>query len=147
MTMEKKETGIDGLLYARGDIFDLESGKFDAIIVFMESGFNNIQARFLQLKEELEKSPVMIVPFGNYVECQNNFKLNQINTIVYQTLNAVVKQHRRNIGFHGIRAIDADDYTGAKRTINAIAEWLQLYRNCIDSITLVDAQNCYAEHF
>ena len=59
----------------------------------------------------------MTVLFGNYVPCQNNFKLRQINT------------------------------TGAKYTINAIVKWLQLNRNCIDLITLVDAQNCYAELF
>ena len=45
--MDKKATHIDGLYYAQGDIFDLDGGKFDAIIVFMEPGFNNIQGEFL----------------------------------------------------------------------------------------------------
>lgn len=145
--MEKKKTHVDGLFYAQGDIFDLEGGQFDAIIVFMEPGFNNIQGRFLGLKDDLEKSTVMVVPFGNYVECKNNFTLNQIHSVVFQVLDAVKSQHRRTIGFHGIRAIDASDYMGAKYTVKAIVDWLHYNRCYIDSITLVDAFNCYEEHF
>jgi hypothetical protein len=138
--MDKKATHIKGLFYAQGDVFDLEGGGFDAIVVFMEPGFNNIQGRFLQLKEELEKSPVLVIPFGNYVECKNNFKLNQIHSVVFQVLDAVKSHHRKTIGFHGIRAIDASDYMGAKYTVNAIIDWLRYNRNCIESITLVDAK-------
>lgn len=145
--MIKKETSVDGLLYAQGDIFDLEGGQFDAIIVFMESGFNDIQARFLQLKDELEKSSIMVIPFGNYVGCPNNFRLDQIHSIVFQVLDAAVNQQRRNIGFHGIRAVDANDFIGAEYTIKAIVEWMKYNRNYIESITLVDARNCYAVHF
>ncbi len=145
--MTKNKTKFEGLYYAQGDIFDIEGGQFDAIIVFMESGFNNIQGRFLQLKEELEKSSVMVIPFGNYTEVKNEFTLNQIRPVVFQVLNAVVQHHRKNVGFHGIRAIDANDYLGAKYTISAIVEWLQYNKHTIDSITLVDARNCYSEHF
>lgn len=146
--MKKIATGIDGLFYAQGDIFDLEGGRFDAIIVFMESGFNNIQGEFLGKKDELEKSPVMVIAFGNYVENQPNcFTLNQIRPVVFQVLDAVKSNNRKVIGFHGIRVVDADDFTGAKCTIQAIAEWLKYNRKYIESITLVDLFNCYAEHF
>lgn len=145
--MNKIKTGVDGLFYAQGDIFDFDGGQFDAVVVFMESGFNHIQGRFLQLKEQLEKSSVMVIPFGDYVESKNYFKLNQINTVVIQVLDAVVNQHRRRIGFHGIRAVDADDYLGAKYTMDAVIEWLRYNRSRVDSITLVDARNCYAKHF
>lgn len=145
--MIKKATHIDGLFYAKGDIFDVEGGKFDAIIVFMESGFNNIQGEFLQLKDKLEKSSVMVIPFGNYTEQKNNFTLEQIHSVVFQVLDAVKVYQRRNIGFHGIRAINANDYTGAKYTIQAVGDWLRSNRNHIESITLVDAFDCYSEHF
>lgn len=72
--MNKIKTGVDGLFYAQGDIFDFDGGQFDAVVVFMESGFNHIQGRFLQLKEQLEKSSVMVIPFGDYVESKNYFK-------------------------------------------------------------------------
>lgn len=145
--MKKIATHIDGLYYAQGDIFDIDGGNFDAIIVFIEQGFNDIQARFLQLKEELGNSPCMVVPFGNYVECPNMFSINQIPTVVFQVLDAVKNKQRKVIGFHGIRAIDASDYAGAMVTIHSIVEWLQHNRSSIESVTLVDRFNCYAEHF
>ena len=113
----------------------------------MESGFNYIQGEFLRLKDELAKSSVMVIPFGDYVECKNNFTLSQIRPVVFQVLDATVRYHRRIIGFHGIRAIDANDFTGAEYTINAIAEWLHYNRIHVDTITLVDLHNCYSKHF
>lgn len=145
--MKKIKTPIDGLFYAQGDIFDLKGGCFDAIIVFMEPGFNNIQAEFLRLKEELEKTPVMVVAFGNYTVNKNNFTLSQIYPVVFQVLDSVISKNRKTIGFHGIRAIDADDYTSARYTISAISEWLRFNKKHVDSITLVDLFDCYSEHF
>ena len=89
----------------------------------------------------------MVIPFGNYSECKNDFTLSQIRPVVFQVLNAVISQRRRVIGFHGIRAVDTNDYRGAQCTIDAIEEWLHYNRSSIDSITLVDANNCYSKHF
>ena len=145
--MDKVKTHIKHLYYAQGDIFDYKGGGFDAIIVFIEGGFSGINTEYWTREKELADSPVMVIPFNGSSPQKARITLNDIHRLVFMTLDAAAQHGKKNIGFHGIRAEDADDYTGAEYTIKAVAEWLSMKPGAVESVTLVDMRNCYKEHF
>ena len=145
--MDKVKTHIKHLYYAQGDIFDYTGGGFDAIIVFIEGGFSGINTEYWTREKELAEAPVMVIPFNGSSSQKVHIKLNDIHRLVFMTLDTAVQHNCKNIGFHGIRAEDSDDDTGAEYTIKAVVEWLSPHPNSVESITLVDKRNCYEKHF
>lgn len=145
--MDKIKTHIKNLYYAQGDIFDYKGGGFDAIIVFIEGGFSGINTEYWTREKELADAPVMVIPFNGSSPQKVRITLNNIHRLVFMTLDTAAQHGKRNIGFHGIRAEDADDHTGAEYTIKAVSEWLSMNPGAVESVTLVDIRNCYKEHF
>lgn len=141
---------------AAGSIFEFENGNFDGIIVFLESGFNDINAEFLELKNELKKSAFPVLCFGDYGIndypqhiCQfpnRNAAIQFISDAINRTLSCLASLGCKRIGIHGIRIYGIDDYTTEEVSYKAIRRWVISNEDRVEFVMAVDRFDCYAKH-
>lgn len=154
--MNIHRTSHPQLYIAEGSIFDFKDGNFDGIIVFLESGFNDINAEYLRVKESLKVSPFPVLSFGNYGENgypqhisefpNRSAAIQFIYTAINQTLSTLASYGCKRIGIHGIRIYGIDDYYTEEASLRAINQWVCNHAHSIDFVIAVDRFNCYARH-
>lgn len=142
------------LFVAKGSIFDFQGGDFDGIIVFLENGFNDINAEYLEAT--LKEWPYPVLSFGNYGEFPypqyiTNFRSEEnamcfIILAINNTLSALSSLGCRRIGIHGIRINGINDYYTEATSFNAIRQWVCRNSNKVDFVMAVDRFDCYYKH-
>ena len=130
--IQKGGTGNKKIMIGEGDVFDVGASEYnpDGIAVIREKGQVDLK--------NMCKAFNGTIPLVERYFAKENPTADDIRSKVNQTLNALLEQNCRNIGFHCSVSLDGSYVEGARVVFDAVLAWVKRHDKKIKHLVIVD---------
>ncbi len=130
--IQKGGTGNKKIMIGEGDIFDIGASEYnpDGIAIIYEKGQVDLK--------DMCKAFDGGIPLVERYFAKENPTLDDIRSKVYQSLNVLLEQNCKKIGFHCSVSLDGSYVEGARVVFDAVRAWVKRYNKKVKHLVIVD---------